>query len=167
MITNTDLVEWQIRVAAGERLPLLQSELRLNGHSFEARVYAEEPGNSFMPGAGPVTRLTTPAPEPQLRVETGVREGDEVSVHYDPMIAKVVVWGRDRNTALLKLSQALANYNIVGLHTNVDFMMSLLAHPEFQAGNVHTDFIKEHHDTLFPVYTVTDTHLCQVLVMLF
>ncbi|KAF2355622.1 Biotin/lipoyl attachment, partial [Trinorchestia longiramus] len=161
MITGTDLVEWQIRVAAGERLPLLQEDLRLHGHSFEARVYAEEPGNSFMPGAGPITRLSAPENDAHTRIETGVREGDEVSVHYDPMIAKVVVWGPDRNTALNRLASALTRYNIVGLHTNVEFMLSLLAHPEFGKGNVHTDFIQEHHAALFPVVEVTSPQACQ------
>ncbi|KAA0203286.1 hypothetical protein HAZT_HAZT002333, partial [Hyalella azteca] len=150
MITNTDLVEWQIR-----------EDLRLQGHSFEARVYAEEPGNSFMPGAGPITRLTAPADDATTRIETGVRQGDEVSVHYDPMIAKVVVWGPDRNTALNRLASALTRYNIVGLHTNIEFMLSLLAHPEFVRGNVHTDFIQEHHAALFPDVLVTPVQACQ------
>jgi len=166
MITGTDLVEWQIRVAAGEPLPKGQEELQLAGHSMEARVYAEDPSAAFMPGAGDIARLNTPRPSPSLRIETGVREGDAVSVHYDPMIAKVVVWGRDRATASLKLAQALSQYNLVGLHTNIDFMMSLLKHPEFMAGNVHTDFITEHHDSLFPPSDVSHTQLCQAVLSL-
>jgi len=165
-ITGTDLVEWQVRVAAGERLPLLQEQLAPRGHAFEARVYAEDPSNSFMPGAGPIQRLTPPPPQPHLRVETGVREGDEVSVHYDPMIAKLVVWGPDRPTAAARLQAALAQYNISGLSTNVDFMMSLLRHPQFKAGNVHTDFIKEHYDELFPDTPVTEEHLCEAALAL-
>ena len=90
MITGTDLVEWQLRVAAGEKLPMTQEQLdQPNGHSFEARIYAEDPDNNFMPGAGDLTHLSTPEPGPNVRIETGVREGDQVSVHYDPMIAKL------------------------------------------------------------------------------
>lgn len=161
MITNTDLVEWQLRVAAGEPLPLTQDEIKLSGHSFEARIYAEDPNAGFLPGAGPLTHLSTPAPSQDVRIETGVRQGDEVSVHYDPMIAKLVVWGHDRNTALNKLTTCLSQYNIVGLSTNVDFLISLATHPSFQAGDVSTDFIPEHYQTLFPARTPTKQLLCQ------
>merc|ERR1719374_142444 len=102
-----------------------------NGHSFEARIYAEDPDNNFMPGAGGLSHLSTPEPGPNVRIETGVREGDEVSVHYDPMIAKLVVWGEDRDAALRKLRSCLAEYNIQGLSTNVNFLMDLASHPEF------------------------------------
>ncbi|XP_074154406.1 methylcrotonoyl-CoA carboxylase subunit alpha, mitochondrial [Sminthopsis crassicaudata] len=150
MITGTDLVEWQLRIAAGEKLPLSQKEIRLKGHAFEARIYAEDPQNNFMPGAGPLVHLSTPPPEPSLRIETGVRQGDEVSVHYDPMIAKLVVWAADRQAALKKLRYGLRQYNITGLHTNIDFLLSLSRHPEFEAGNVHTDFIPQHYQDLLP-----------------
>ncbi len=108
MITGTDLVEWQLRAAAGEELPVRQEDIVLNGWSFEARIYAEDPESDFMPGAGPLLHLSTPAPSEDVRIETGVRQGDEVSVHYDPMIAKLVVWGPDRASALLKLRSCLA-----------------------------------------------------------
>lgn len=150
MITDTDLVEWQLRVAAGERLPLSQEEILLRGHSFEARIYAEDPNNDFLPGAGPLLHLSTPQGDEVTRIETGVREGDEVSVHYDPMIAKLVVWGEDRAAALKRLRYCLRQYNIVGLNTNIDFLLSLSGHPEFEAGNVHTSFIPQHYDQLFP-----------------
>nr|XP_061832320.1 methylcrotonoyl-CoA carboxylase subunit alpha, mitochondrial-like isoform X1 [Nerophis lumbriciformis] len=150
MITGTDLVEWQLRVAAGERLPLLQNDIILGGHSFEARIYAEDPNNDFLPGAGPLLHLSTPAPDQHTRIETGVREGDEVSAHYDPMIAKLVVWGEDRAAALKKLRYCLRQYNIVGLCTNIDFLLSLSGHPEFEAGNVTTSFIPQHYADLFP-----------------
>lgn len=150
MITGTDLVEWQLRVAAGERLPLLQDDIILRGHSFEARIYAEDPDNDFLPGAGPLLHLSTPPPDQHTRIETGVREGDEVSAHYDPMIAKLVVWGEDRSAALKKLRYCLSQYNIVGLNTNVNFLLSLSGHPEFEAGNVSTSFIPQHHADLFP-----------------
>uniref|UniRef100_A0AAQ5ZAE8 Methylcrotonoyl-CoA carboxylase subunit alpha, mitochondrial n=1 Tax=Amphiprion ocellaris TaxID=80972 RepID=A0AAQ5ZAE8_AMPOC len=150
MITGTDLVEWQLRVAAGERLPLLQDDIILSGHSFEARIYAEDPNNDFLPGAGPLLHLSTPASDEHTRIETGVREGDEVSAHYDPMIAKLVVWGEDRSAALKKLRYCLRQYNIVGLNTNIDFLLSLSGHPEFEAGNVTTSFIPQHYADLFP-----------------
>uniref|UniRef100_A0A4W5R8S0 Methylcrotonoyl-CoA carboxylase subunit alpha, mitochondrial n=1 Tax=Hucho hucho TaxID=62062 RepID=A0A4W5R8S0_9TELE len=150
MITGTDLVEWQLRVAAGERLLLLQEEIELMGHSFEARIYAEDPNNDFLPGAGPLLHLSTPLADECTRIETGVREGDEVSAHYDPMIAKLVVWGEDRSAALRKLRYCLRQYNIVGLNTNIDFLLSLSGHPEFEAGNVTTSFIPQHYEELFP-----------------
>ena len=115
MITNTDLVEWQIRVAQGEKLPLMQNELRHNGHAFEARIYAEDPNNNFMPGAGKLKYLRAPdasQPNSFIRVETGVEQGDEVSVHYDPLIAKLVVWSKDRKSALSKLNYALGGYQV-------------------------------------------------------
>lgn len=162
MITGTDLVEWQLRVAAGERLPLLQDDIILNGHSFEARIYAEDPNNDFMPGAGPLLHLSTPQADAETRIETGVREGDEVSAHYDPMIAKLVVWGEDRSSALKKLRYCLRQYNIVGLNTNIDFLLSLSAHPEFEAGNVTTSFIPRHYAALFPAPSApSGVTLCQ------
>nr|XP_055074817.1 methylcrotonoyl-CoA carboxylase subunit alpha, mitochondrial [Misgurnus anguillicaudatus] len=162
MITGTDLVEWQLRVAAGEKLPLTQEEIVLRGHSFEARIYAEDPNNNFLPGAGPLLHLSTPQADQCTRIETGVREGDEVSAHYDPMIAKLVVWGEDRSAALKKLRYCLRQYNIVGLNTNIEFLLSLSGHPEFEAGNVHTSFITQHYDQLFPsVQEVSAEVLCQ------
>lgn len=112
MITGIDLVEWQLRVASGEPLPLKQSEIRRNGHSFEARIYAENPKDGFLPGAGQLNHLTTPIPSEFVRVETGVRQGDEVSVHYDPMIAKLVVWGENRTQALDSLIAKLGEYHV-------------------------------------------------------
>ena len=141
MITTTDLVEWQLRAAAGEVLPLKQEDIQLDGWSFEARIYAEDPTNSFMPGAGPLTYLSTPSPAEDVRIETGVRQADQVSVHYDPVIAKLVVWGADRPSALRQLRSCLAQHNISGLSTNVDFLLDLASHPEFVTGNVDTEFI--------------------------
>ncbi|XP_072111327.1 methylcrotonoyl-CoA carboxylase subunit alpha, mitochondrial isoform X5 [Mobula birostris] len=167
MITGTDLVEWQLRVAAGEKLPMSQEELSVKGHSFEARIYAEDPNNNFMPGAGPLLHLSTPVPDAFTRIETGVRQGDEVSVHYDPMIAKLVVWGHDRTAALNKLKYCLRQYNIVGLNTNINFLFNLAAHPEFEAGSVHTNFIPQHYDGLFPAKEATSkTALCQAALAL-
>lgn len=164
MITGTDLVEWQLRVASGEPLPLKQSEIHLKGHAFEARIYAEEPKNNFLPGAGPLLYLTTPRASSDVRIETGVAQGDEVSVHYDPMIAKLVVWSSDRLSALRKLRSCLSEYNIVGLNTNVDFLMQLSSHPQFVTGDVHTDFIDQHHGELFPVKLITNQMVGQAVL---
>lgn len=112
MITGTDLVEWQIRIAAGEPLPLTQEQITRRGHAFEARIYAENPRGGFLPGAGPLVHLSTPASNAEVRVETGVRQGDEVSVHYDPMIAKLVVWGETRDQALSSLIARLGEYHV-------------------------------------------------------
>lgn len=161
MITGTDLVEWQLKIAAGEKLPLTQEQIPVNGHAFEARIYAEDPENNFMPGAGPLLHLLTPTPSPDVRVETGVRQGDEVSVHYDPMIAKLVVWGNNRDEALRKMHANLSDYNIVGLETNVNFLMNLCQHAEFKKGNVHTGFIPEYREELFSKQDISNDLLVQ------
>lgn len=166
MITGTDLVEWQIRIAAGERLPLKQEQITRNGHAFEARIYAENPRGGFLPGAGPLRYLSTPQPSADVRVETGVREGDEVSVHYDPMIAKLVVWGENRSQALNSLIARLREYHISGLDTNINFLIDLASHPEFQLANVHTGFIDEHFDSLFPPIEISQQQVSQAALAL-
>jgi len=164
MISGTDLVEWQLRAAGGEVLPVKQEDIKLNGWSFETRIYAEDPNNGFMPGAGPLEYLATPVAAEDVRIETGVRQGDNVSVHYDPMIAKLVVWGPDRTSALMKLRSCLSEYNISGLNTNVNFLMDLASHPEFVAGNVDTEFIPRHYDTLFPKREMADSTICEAVL---
>ena len=119
MITGQDLVEWQLRVAAGEPLPLAQDQLAITGHAIEARLYAEDPARDFLPSIGRIRHIRTPAESPNLRVDTGVRSGDSVSVHYDPMIAKLIVWDRDRPAALRRLATALDACEITGIRSNV------------------------------------------------
>ncbi|XP_032674676.1 methylcrotonoyl-CoA carboxylase subunit alpha, mitochondrial isoform X2 [Odontomachus brunneus] len=160
-ITGLDLVEWQLKVASGEELPLKQEEIYLNGHAFEARIYAENPRNGFLPGAGQLVYLRSPEATNNIRVETGVRQSDEVSVHYDPMIAKLVVWGKDRTEALNILRSQLSEYNIAGLDTNIEFIKDLCVHPKFQNGLVHTDFIKENFAQLFPKLHIPNEILVQ------
>lgn len=162
MITGTDLVEWQIKVASGEPLPMTQEQIRKTGHAFEARIYAEDPAGGFLPGAGPLNYLSTPEPSSTTRVETGVRQGDEVSIHYDPMIAKLVVWGENRPSALQLLIEQLRNYQIAGLQTNINFLIDLASHGHFQAADVHTGFIDQHMATLFPVKTVSHEKIAQM-----
>jgi len=142
-ITGVDLVEQMIRIAAGEELAIKQDDLQIRGHSFEARVYAEDPQNNFRPGTGALSFLRTPTPGPDVRVDTGVVEGDSVSVFYDPMIAKLAVWGPDRPAALAKLKHSLMDYNIAGLRTNIKFCHDIAEHPEFVAGDATTTFIEE------------------------
>ncbi|KOC70796.1 Methylcrotonoyl-CoA carboxylase subunit alpha, mitochondrial, partial [Habropoda laboriosa] len=150
-ITGLDLVEWQLLVAAGEELPLKQTQISFEGHSFEARIYAENPRKDFLPGAGKLRYVRIPEITGEtVRVETGVREKDHVSVHYDPMIAKLIVWGRDREEALAILRLKLNDYNIAGLDTNIEFIKDLCSHSNFRQGQVHTGFIEEHHRELFP-----------------
>ncbi|XP_048265260.1 methylcrotonoyl-CoA carboxylase subunit alpha, mitochondrial isoform X2 [Bombus terrestris] len=149
-ITGLDLVEWQLRIAAGEELPLKQAQINFRGHAFEARIYAEEPRNNFLPGAGKLSYMRVPEiTTGAIRIETGVREKDQVSVHYDPMIAKLIVWGEDRKEALAILRSKLNDYNIAGLSTNIEFIKDLCSHLNFLQGQVHTGFIEEHCRELF------------------
>ncbi|MYM80621.1 acetyl-CoA carboxylase biotin carboxylase subunit [Duganella sp. FT50W] len=161
MITGTDLVAWQLRVAAGEPLPKQQHELTINGHAIEARIYAENPEKGFLPSIGTLRHLGTPdavsfelggaASAPAaVRIDSGVRAGDAISPFYDPMIAKLIVWGADRKQALARMAQALAQYHIVGLHTNIAFLKRLVEGQPFANADLDTGLIDRHHTTLFP-----------------
>ena len=140
-VTGTDLVEWQFRVAAGEALPLGQAEIPLNGHGFEARIYAEDPATGFLPASGPLIRLNIAAGQTQARVDTGVREGDLVTPYYDPMIAKLTTHGPDRETALARLRDGLGQTHIAGIVSNVAFLGALANQTDFAAGRVDTGLI--------------------------
>jgi len=165
MIIGHDLVEWQLRVAAGQTLPVTQEQLRLRGHAIEARVYAENPDKGFLPAIGTVTYLSTPAavqfrrnaddngfhdPAP-VRIDSGVRGGDAISPHYDPMIAKLIVWGDDRAQAIARMRAALAEFHIVGLANNVDFLARLMDNPAFVAASLDTGLIERERERLFAV----------------
>ncbi|NIA72011.1 acetyl-CoA carboxylase biotin carboxylase subunit [Pelagibius litoralis] len=150
MIAGVDLVEWQLRVAAGEALPLSQDQLAITGHAIEARVYAEDPANGFLPSTGSLLHLEFPAEDMGLRIDSGVRPGDAVSVFYDPMIAKIIAWGEDRATALRRLDRALSRTEIAGVVSNVAFVRAILAHPVFQQGALDTGFIDQHREALLP-----------------
>ena len=150
MITGQDLVEWQLRVAAGDTLPLAQDDLAIDGHAVEARIYSENPQKKFFPSTGTLQRLRTPEEGPHVRIDTGVREGDEVTIYYDPMLAKLIVWDRDRNAALRRLGAALERYEVAGVETNVNFLASVAAHPAFVAADLDTGFIDKHHADLIP-----------------
>jgi 3-methylcrotonyl-CoA carboxylase alpha subunit len=135
MITGQDLVEWQIRVAAGGRLPLTQDDVPIEGHAVEVRLYAENPARNFLPSTGRLLRFRTPVEGAHLRIDTGVREGDEVTPFYDPMIAKLIVHDRDRDSALRRLRQALRQIEIVGPASNVVFLHAVADHPAFVGGD--------------------------------
>ncbi len=144
MVTGVDLVEWQLRVAAGEKMPLSQDEIRLSGHAFEARVYAEDPTRDFLPAIGTLHHLRFPASGTEgssIRIETGVRQGDAISPFYDPMIAKLVVHAGDRESALKALIGALEQTEIAGSTVNTAFLAALAADPDFAAGDVDTGLI--------------------------
>ncbi|PVU90067.1 hypothetical protein BB561_005034 [Smittium simulii] len=149
MVTGTDLVEWQLEVAAGNKLPLNQNEIRKNGHAFEARIYAEDPKNGFLPDTGKLVYMSTPKTSSDVRVETGVRQGDDITLNYDPMIAKLIVHGKDRHTALRLLGVSLDNFKISGLQTNIDFLRKIISIPDLADGKVETGFISKHEKTLF------------------
>ena len=120
MITRQDLVEWQLQVAAGNPLPLKQIEIPRIGHAFEARIYAENPRNNFLPDVGPLLHISTPSASETVRLEEGFKEGGAIEVYYDPLIAKLVVHGEDRTEALRILRKALEEYQVVGLSTNIE-----------------------------------------------
>lgn len=149
MISGQDLVEWQLRVACGEPLPRSQQQLQINGHAFEARIYAEDPEHDFLPATGRLKILQPPLETANVRVDTGVVEGDDVSIYYDPMIAKLVVWDLDRDRALQRLTQALSEYRIAGLTTNIGFLYNLATSQAFINGDVDTGYIENHQQEIF------------------
>lgn len=142
-ITGLDLVEWQIRVARGERLPKLQDELHINGHAIEVRVYAEDTLGGFTPDIGTLDRYRIPAGR-HIRVDDAFEEGMEIPIYYDPMIAKLVVWGKTREEAIDRCIAAIDNYQISGVKTTLDFGKFVLKHPAFRSGHFDTNFVKTH-----------------------
>ena len=150
MITGQDLVAWQLDIAAGGSLPLAQEQLSISGHAVEARIYAEDPQKNFLPSVGLLHRLRAPAEDTHVRVDTGVREGDSVTPFYDPMIAKLIVWDVDRRSALRRLRQALAQYQIAGVATNTAFLIALAGHRAFVEGDLDTGFIERFRADLLP-----------------
>lgn len=142
-ITGLDLVEWQIRVARGERLPKLQNELQINGHAIEVRVYAEDTLGGFTPDMGTLNRYRIPSGR-YIRVDDAFKEGMEIPIYYDPMIAKLVVWGKTREEAIERCIAAIDNYQISGVKTTLDFGKFVLKHPAFRSGNFDTNFVKTH-----------------------
>ena len=141
--TGLDLVALQIRIAAGEKLPLGQEDVAFRGHAIECRICAEDPANNFLPSTGRIIHLKTPA-GPGIRDDRGIDEGGEVSVYYDPMIAKLIAWGPTRESAMLRLARALREYEVLGVRTNIPLCLFVLGHPLFRAGEISTHFLQEH-----------------------
>jgi len=150
LITGIDLVEWQLRVAFGEKLPLTQDQIRLNGHAIEARVYAENPHKNFMPSVGRIRTWHTPAQSNGLRIDAGYREGDAVSPHYDAMLAKMIAWAPTRDAAIERLNRGLEETDVRGVVTNIPFLSALVTHPDVRANAIDTGFIERELKTLTP-----------------
>jgi 3-methylcrotonyl-CoA carboxylase alpha subunit len=142
LITGVDLVEWQLRVAFGEKLPLKQDEIRLNGHAIEARVYAENPQKNFMPSVGRIKTWHTPDAVDGLRIDAGYRSGDAVSPYYDAMLAKVIAWAPTRQAAIERLNRGLEETDVRGIVTNIPFLSALITHPKVRANAIDTGFIE-------------------------
>ena len=150
MISGQDLVEWQFRVASGETLPKSQDELSINGHAMEVRLYAEDPAKKFFPSPGILHHLKLPRDGAHTRIDTGVRSGDEVTMFYDPMIAKVITWGDNRWDAIRHMIRALDEIEVIGLRTNAAFLSEVMGHEAFLAGELDTGFIDLHQADLIP-----------------
>ena len=147
-ITGQDLVEWQLRVAAGEPLPLLQDALSIDGHAIEIRLYAEDPARDYRPSTGTLRHLRQPEPGDGIRVDTGVRQGDAISIYYDPMIAKLIAHGADRGEALRRMAAALTKYEVAGVQTNLDLLRAVVASEGFASGRFDTGYLVKHPDLL-------------------
>src|SRR3954463_16408270 len=161
LITGIDLVEWQLRVAFGEKLPLRQDEIRLNGHAIEARVYAENPTKNFMPSVGKISTWRLPAGTGGLRIDAGYREGDSVSPYYDAMLAKVIAWAPTRDVAIERLNRGLEDSDVRGIVTNIPFLSALITHPDVAANTIDTGFIERELSHLTQSGAATgDVELC-------
>ncbi|KAL4954108.1 carbamoyl-phosphate synthase L chain, ATP binding domain-containing protein [Aspergillus filifer] len=166
MVTGQDLVHWQLKVAEGARLPLTQEEVEANisnrGHAIEARIYAENPAQGFIPDSGTLLHVRTPAITEDIRIDAGFVQGDEVSAHYDPMIAKLIVRGNDRQEAIRKLAAALEEYEVAGPITNIEFLKTICKSADFISGEVETGYIEKHREELFAADTIEPEVLAQV-----
>jgi 3-methylcrotonyl-CoA carboxylase alpha subunit len=150
LITGIDLVEWQLRVASGDRLPLTQDQIALNGHAIEARVYAENPLKNFMPSVGKIRTWHMPDASSGLRIDAGYRNGDAVSPHYDAMLAKVITWAPARSAAIDRLNRALEDFDVRGVVTNIPFLSALVTHSDVRANKIDTGFIERELKHLAP-----------------
>ncbi|MEX3071097.1 acetyl-CoA carboxylase biotin carboxylase subunit [Vibrio alginolyticus] len=162
LITGVDLVEWQFRVAAGERLPISQSEIKHNGHAIELRIYAEDAANDFMPSTGRIDYLKEPVSDSNIRlafvrVDSGVTQGNTISEYYDPMISKLIVWGQTRDIALKQLKQALTQYHVRGVTTNIGYLHSIISQPAFANIELDTGFLVKHQQSISEQQNVSDS----------
>lgn len=162
LITGVDLVEWQFNVAAGERLPISQNQITHNGHSIELRIYAEDAENDFMPSTGCIDYLKEPVSDSNVRlacvrVDSGVTQGDAISEYYDPMISKLIVWGQTRDIALKQLKQALTQYHVRGVTTNIGYLHSIISQPAFADVELDTGFLVQHQQGINEQQNVSDS----------
>lgn len=155
MITKQDLVEWQLRIANGEPLPCQQKQLNIHGHAFETRIYAEDPNHDFLPSVGQINYLKTPDENAFTRLDTGIRQGDQITPFYDPMMAKLIVWGEDRTSALEQLQKALAKFQVIGVTTNLNLLTAIARNSEFATGELSTNLIANHQQELIVTPALT------------
>jgi len=148
LVTGQDLVRWQLLVASGEPLPLAQADIEIHGHAIEARIYAEDPDDDFKPAPGRISFMAEPEPSRHVRIDSGVREGDVISSHYDPMIAKLICWDERRPLAVRRINRALEEYRIVGVTHNLNYLANILDSRPFVSGDLSTRFLVEHADLL-------------------
>ncbi len=146
LVIGIDLVKWQLRIAAGHPLPFTQNDIRQRGHAIECRIYAEDPANGFLPATGTILKAVEPS-APWVRVDTGVGTGDTITHYYDPMIAKLIVWGETRTDAIARMQHALHEYVLLGITNNIPFLLDVLRHPDFQQGRITTDWVE---NTMLP-----------------
>ena len=163
MVTGLDLVELMIKVAAGQKLPLLQKDIQLRGWAIETRIYAEDPFQGFLPSVGRMERYIEPADD-GVRIDSGIFEGGEVSIFYDPMISKLITYGTDRNQAIEKMSNALDSYYIRGVKNNISFLSALIIHPRFISGNLTTNFINEEYPEGFSTNVLSQADMAVFVV---
>ena len=149
MITGIDLVAWQLIIAAGDKLPLAQQDISIKGHAIEVRIYAEIPEQQFLPATGKIIYLSQPKQNQHLRIDSGIKINDEISIYYDPLLAKIIAWDETRDMALQKLAQALQAYHLVGVKTNLKFLLDIIQHPSFEQCNFNTHFIETYQSELF------------------
>ena len=161
LITGQDLVEWQINVAKGIPLPLSQKQVTHHGHAIEVRIYAEDPGQDFLPSSGHIHYLREPPKQSKhtkVRVDSGILQGDTITSFYDPMLSKLIVWATTRSSAITTLSQALSNYRLIGPATNIDYLQQIISHSAFKTANINTHFIEQYqadlNDNLSPVFDI-------------
>lgn len=166
MITGLDLVELMIRVAAGEKLPITQAEVGINGWSMESRIYAENPLRNFLPSTGRLVKYRPPIENANVRVDTGVVEGSDISMFYDPMIAKLITWGETREAAVASMQRAVDQYYIAGVATNQPLIAAIMAHPRFQRAQLTTDFIADEYPHGFSASALPDTDIATAVVVM-
>jgi acetyl/propionyl-CoA carboxylase alpha subunit len=167
MITGLDLVKLQIEIAGGKVLSLAQEDIRQRGHAIEARLYAEDPSNGFLPATGMLHEWDAPSSIAGLRIDAGVERGTEVGIHYDPMLAKLIAHGSDRETARHKLAYGLRSLFAPGLQTNREFLIRALEHPDFEGGSYNTGFVDELLDELIASDNEADGRIAAGVVALY